>query len=118
LMSDQFTSGLVSTDCTMKGVLCEVPQKYDTKTSNTARPLGYLINESQLIFGNKQSLVKNTLMATAFNDTFELDLSAYGRGTEIGNLTFLSIILSKETYKSHYDGALGLAPYSANTESK
>jgi hypothetical protein len=25
LMSDQFTSGVVSTDCTMQGALCEVP---------------------------------------------------------------------------------------------
>lgn len=57
-------------------------------------------------------------MATAINDTFELDLSAFGRGTEIKNLTFLSIILSRQPYKSHYDGSLGLAPYSANPESK
>jgi len=63
-------------------------------------------------------LVENTFVATTFNDTFELDLSAFGRGTEIQNLTFLSIILSRKPYKSNYDGALGLAPYSANNESK
>jgi len=118
LMSDQFTSGLVSSDCTMQGALCEVPHKYNTKSSDSARPLGYLVNESQNIFGNKQSLVENTFVATTFNDTFELDLSAFGRGTEIQNLTFLSIILSRKPYKSNYDGALGLAPYSANNESK
>ena len=118
LMSDQFTSGLVSVDCTMHGVLCEVPQKYNPGSSTSAQPLGYLVSESQLIFGNKQSLVENTLTATVSNETFELDLSAFGRGTEIENLTFLSIFLSKEPYKSNYDGALGLAPYSASPESK
>ena len=118
ISSDQFMTGVFETTCVMDGATCQVPTLWDYSASTTAVTTGNIYNYRAQIFGNNQDLEVNKLTGIGYNDTMNFDLDAYGRQTTVSQATFMAVIESTTSYKSQFDGHLGLAPYSERPEFK